>query len=397
MLNQQTHQRELSYCVLVTDVQPIEGYDRVEEAVINGWHCVVGKGDFKPGDKAVYFEIDSLLPADKFADFKFLAKKKFKVKTQKMCKRISQGLLLTFEQCGLNADDYNEGDFLTEIIGVTYADPSDQKRKKSSGNNNTVRYNKFFTNALKKHAWLRKVVKNKYGRKICAFIFKPEVRDDKFPKHFPTIHVTDQERCENMPWVLQDKTPYIVTQKCDGTSATYILERKKHDKYEFYVCSRNVRQMNEDQECYHNTNVYWEMEHKYDIKNKLTHWLERHMNSPYICWQGEICGPDIQKNPQALSERHFFAFHMINENGKYDMREAKKIWDSYDIETVPIVDENYIMPDDFEEFKLQADGCYDPSVCEGKADCPREGYVYYKTTDPNFSFKNVSREYLLNH
>ena len=28
--------------------------------------------------------------------------------------------------------------------------------------------------------------------------------------------------------------------------------------------------------------------------------------------------------------------------------------------------------------------------------CEREGYVYYKTTDPTFSFKNVSRSYLLN-
>ena len=27
----------------------------------------------------------------------------------------------------------------------------------------------------------------------------------------------------------------------------------------------------------------------------------------------------------------------------------------------------------------------------------REGFVYYKTTDPNFSFKNVSREYLMKH
>ena len=395
MLNS-NNQRELAYCVTITDVQPIEGYDRVEEATINGWRCVVGKGDFKPGDKAVYFEIDSLLPADKFADFEFLAKKKFKVKTQKMCKRISQGLLLTFEQCGLNANDYNEGDFLTEKIGVTYADPSDQKRKKSTGSN-AVRYNKFFTDALKKHTWLRKIIKNKYGRKICAFIFKQKVRDDRFPKHFPTIHPTDQERVENMPWVLKDKTPYIVTQKCDGTSATYILERKKHDKYEFYVCSRNVRQLTEDQETFHDSNVYWEMEHKYDIRNKLQNWLDRHVDSPYICWQGEICGPNIQKNPHSLKECHFFAFHMIDENGKYDMIKAKNVWNWYGIETVPIVDKNYVMPDDLEQLKHEADGYYDPSVCDGNISCPREGFVYYKTDDPNFSFKNVSREYLLNH
>ena len=53
--------------------------------------------------------------------------------------------------------------------------------------------------------------------------------------------------------------------------------------------------------------------------------------------------------------------------------------------------------DNFEDFKLSADGMYDSSVCEGNNNCPREGFVYYKTTDPNFSFKNVSREYLLKH
>ena len=67
------------------------------------------------------------------------------------------------------------------------------------------------------------------------------------------------------------------------------------------------------------------------------------------------------------------------------------------MEVVPIVDTNYILPDNFEDFKLSADGYYDSQVCEGYMDCPREGFVYYKTTDPTFSFKNVSRQYLLNH
>lgn len=84
-----------------------------------------------------------------------------------------------------------------------------------------------------------------------------------------------------------------------------------------------------------------------------------------------------------------------SKNGRYDIRDAKKIWDKFEMESVPIVDENYILPDDFEEFKLSADGKYDPSVCEGNKDCRREGFVYYKTTQPTFSFKNVSRNYLL--
>ena len=81
--------------------------------------------------------------------------------------------------------------------------------------------------------------------------------------------------------------------------------------------------------------------------------------------------------------------------GRYDIRDAKTIWESYNMEHVPIDDNLYVFPDNFEEFKLSADGYYNSSVCEGNAQIAREGYVYYKSTDPNFSFKNVSRIYLL--
>ena len=63
------------------------------------------------------------------------------------------------------------------------------------------------------------------------------------------------------------------------------------------------------------SNVYWEMAEKYDIKNKLIDWLEKNPDEPYICWQGEICGESIQKNPHKLKNTHFFAFHMIDLSG----------------------------------------------------------------------------------
>ena len=201
-----------------------------------------------------------------------------------------------------------------------------------------------------------------------------------------------------MPYILEDKTPYIVTQKCDGSSGTYILERKPFGKFEFYVCSRNVRQLTPDQKSFYDDNYYWECAIKYDIENKLKDYLNKHKDLDYVCWQGEVCAPDIQKNPQGLTETHLFCFHMIDSKiGKYDIRDAVKIWKNYNMETVPIINENYILPDDFEEFKESAENYYDASVCEGKTKQKQEGYVYYKTTDPNFSFKNVSRQYLLKH
>lgn len=421
MLNK-NNERELAYVVTVDAVTPIEGYDRVELAHVGGWTIVVGKGEFKPGDPAIYFEIDSKLPEVKpFIDMEFLAKKKFKVKTQKMCKSISQGLLMPADAFGWEVGsaqfagglvyikddegtphfpDDDDSRFLTKKLGVTYYVTEDNTRKANS----VDKYKKMAqrNGKLFSHQPFRWLMKRTWGRKLL-FVFFGRKRDKNtnFPTHFPFVKKTDQERCENMTWVLNDKTPFIVTQKCDGSSGTYILEKRKNlfgIKYEFYVCSRNVRQLTPKQKSFYDENYYWECAIKYDIKNKLKDYLEKHPYLDYVCWQGEVCSPKIQNNPHGLAETHLFCFHMIDSKiGKYDIRDAKKIWKEYNMETVPIINENYILPDDFEEFKLTADGMYDPSVCEGKKNQAREGFVYYKTTNPNFSFKNVSRKYLLNH
>lgn len=414
MLNKD-NQRELAYVVVVDDVTPIDGYDRVELAHVGGWTIVVGKGEFKPGDPAIYFEIDSKLPEVKpFTDMEFLAKKHYKIKTQKMCKSISQGLLMSAKNFGWTIEEHNygysihetggaehnannESRFLTAALGVTYAEPSDNQRKKENPN-------RIIDSILARHPFIAKkygkfIKKYKIIRILFSFFFGKK-RDKKtgFPTHFPYVKKTDQERCENMTWVLNDKTPFIVTEKCDGSSGTYILERKSFERFEFYVCSRNVRQLNENQKSFYEENYYWDCAIKYDIENKLKDYLKKHPELNYVCWQGEVCSPGIQGNPHGLSETHLYCFHMIDSKiGKYDIRDAVKIWEEYFMEHVPIVNENYILPDDFEEFKKSADGFYNSEVCEGHKNLPREGYVYYKTTDPNFSFKNVSRSYLLKH
>ena len=395
MLNK-NNERELAYVVRINKVEPIEGYDRVEYAHINGWGCVVQKGAFKEGDLGVYFEIDSKCPA--VEPFLFLEKRKYHVKTQKMCKRISQGLLMSFADFGRENDKYEEGTFLTKELGITYYEPEDNARKANS----VDKYKKMAqrNGKLFRHQPFRWLMRREWGKKLL-FVFFGKKRDKKtgWPVgRFPGVSKTDQERAENMPWVLNDKTPFIVTQKCDGSSGTFILEKKLFG-YEFYVCSRNIRMMKEDQECFYgNHNYYWEVAKKYDIENKMKNWLKANPKAKFVCWQGEVCAPAIQSNPQALTETHLYCFHWTDGlNGRRNIIDAAKDWKTMNMEVVPIVDTNYIMPDNFEDFKLSADGMYDSSVCEGNNNCPREGFVYYKTTDPNFSFKNVSREYLLKH
>ena len=411
MLNEKG-QRELVYIIRIDEIKPIEGRDRVECAVVGGWTVMVRKNQFKPGDLGIYFEIDSKVP--KKEPFMFLEGKHFKIKTQKYKtpngQFWSQGLLMGAEDFGwetiksedgstLSINGHHEGDFLTKELGVIYADADDNKRKAKSADKYKLMSQR--RPDIFKKKWAQWFMRRNWGKKLMFLFFgKKKDKKSQWPVGmFPGVSKTDQERCENMTWILEDKTPFIVTQKCDGSSGTYILERKGKKKYEFYVCSRNVRMTNEDQECFYGShNYYWEVAHKYEIEKKMREWLEKHPTLKWICWQGEICAPGIQKNPHNLSETHFYCFHWTDsENGRISIIDAAKNWKECEMEVVPIVNENYILPDDFEEFKASADGYYDISVCEGNSKCKREGYVYYKSTEPTFSFKNVSRDYLLNH
>lgn len=396
--------------VKIDSISPLPGYDRVESAVVGGWKIIIRKDKFKPGDYAIFFEIDSKVPAEE--PFLFLEPRKFKIKTQKMCKSISQGLLMSIEdftslenppawaismkeRIAEGKDVEHEG--LTEVIGVTYAVDEDNKRKAAP----VDKYKQMAQrkpNIFKK-PWARWLMKREWGRKFMFALFgRKKDRKNGFPTHFPYIRRSDEERIENMPFILEDKSPWIETTKIDGTSCTYILERKRFNKREYYVCSRNVRQLTPDQKSYYEDNIYWEVENKYHIRDFLEDMLKKHPDWEYVAVQGEGAGVSssgvkIQGDPHQFGELRFFAYNFIDSvKGRWNSVAAKELLQEYKIDWVPIVCENYILPDDMEEFKLHADGPCEASGASGA----REGYVY-RDTQGQRSFKNVSRQYLLRH
>lgn len=389
------NKRELAYVVTIDEIKPIEGYDRVEYARTNGWWCIISKNDnLHVGDKCVYFEVDSKCNAED-PRFAFLDKRHYKIKTQKMCKVVSQGLLMPlklFPELG----DPEVNTPVTDILKVTYSVEEDNVRKNKPNpdakyNSMAARHHKIFK--LKPVRWL---MKRAWGRKLLFMIFgKKKDNPRGWPTHFPYIHKTDEERCENIPWVLKIEDPLIVTEKLDGTSCTYILEKKKNrfgkTEYEFYVLSRNVRQKDEKQSCYHDHNIYWDLAFKYDIENKLKKYLEENPDLTYVCIQGEGVG-SVQGNPLKMSEDDLYVFNFIDSrNGRWISTLGKVIIESMGMKWVPILDEDYYICDNMEEFKQYADGksVVNPNV-------KREGVVL-RNPKNDFSFKNVSREYLLKH
>lgn len=97
--------RKLASIQKIWKIEAIEGADRIELAYVLGWQCVVNKGQFRPMERAVYFEIDSFLPIR--PEFEFLRDSSyrktdimgegFRLRTKRFRGQISQGLLLPID------------------------------------------------------------------------------------------------------------------------------------------------------------------------------------------------------------------------------------------------------------------------------------------------------------
>lgn len=376
--------RALAYIVVCGKVSPIEGADNIDIAEVGGWKVIIRKGEIAEGDKCVFFEIDSKLPEKEWSEF--LRPKHFKVKTMKLGKFnvISQGLLLplsTFPE--LRNHEVNTD--VTEILGVEYSVAEDNYRKKTNQNakytSMGARHPKLFK--TKPIRWL---MRHKLGRMVLFAIFGKK-KDDSL--EFPAfIKKTDEERVENQPWRVGDNREYILTEKLDGTSSTYVLQRKKSGKFEFYVCSRNIRQANKDQKTYHGRNIYWDMAFKYNIEQRMKEYLQSHSDVEWVCIQGESVG-SVQGNPLRLLEDDLYVFNFItSKSGRLGSMEGKDIISGWGMKWVPILGVEKTQGT-MEELKAYADGksAVNPSV-------DREGIVY-RSVDGMDSFKNVSRKYLL--
>ena len=388
MLNK-NGERELAYVVLVDGIEELPGYDRVESVHIGGWRCIVPKGQFHVGDPGIYFEIDSRVPSDNPA-FAFLEKRNYKIKTQKMCKSISQGLLMHAEDFGwkngLDADGYvliydpkdnshfwyadGEDRFLTKELGVTYADDEDNARKAPS----VDKYKKMTQrrpNIFKK-PWARWMMKREWGRKLM-FMFFGKKKDKK--NGWPVwVSKTDEERVQNMPWILNDTGSWVVTEKIDN------------------VCFDSV-----DKPCYYDTNIYWEMARKYDMYNVLSKLLEVIPKADWVTIQGETYGSGVQKRDYSMTGHDFRAFNLITSNrGRWDSCKMKSLLENgFNIPCVPIINKDFHFDELVGDNKV--DALLEMAIGNSKIDgLPREGIVF-RTMDGQKSFKAVSNSFLLKY
>lgn len=353
--------RKLASIQKISDIQPIEGRDRIVLASVLGWRVIVKKDEFQIGDLCVYVEIDSVMPEKE--EFEFLRSKKFRIRTMKMGGVVSQGIC--FPLSVLPGGLYQEGDDVTELMGVTQYEPemddpiTPEPKKKSW---------------LMRFSWYRKLVRRN--------------TKSEFPKQ---ISKTDEVRIQNAPEMLKDKNPYIVTEKVDGCSGSYLLIKHSFlffKWYEFIVCSRNRSIHTND------GSIYWQVAEKYDIQNKMKKMIGKYK---WIAVQGECVGPKIQGNKYKLTSPRFYAFNFITPEGRFGSIKAKGVLSLFEIDFVPILSIDQRLPDTVEDMLAMAHGlsCI-PSDGDPNNRTIREGLVV-RSRDGKKSFKAVDPEFLLKY
>ena len=334
-------ERKLASIQVIADIRPIEGADAIEVARINNWDVVVAKNvGHKVGDHVVYCEIDSFLPVRE--EFEFLRKSSFKrmgdqegfrLKTIRLRGQVSQGLILPMSIFGDFGWTAYEGLDVTERLGVV-----------------------------------------KYEPPIPAELA------GKVRGNFPGfLRKTDEERVQNLTkdytkWV-EEGLDFYVTEKLDGSSATFYLNDGV-----FGVCSRNL-DLEETE-----GNTFWKVARELDLENKLRNY------GINVSLQGELIGEGVQGNPYKLKGQtvKFFNAFDIDKQERMSLGGFLKIMDDLDLDFVPFLDMNFLLP-------RSIDGMLE--YAEGKSklnyETEREGVVV-RSMDTKISFKAISNKFLLN-
>lgn len=246
-------ERKLVTVERITELHPIEGADRIEVAKVRNWNVVVAKGLHEVGDLVAYFEIDSALDVSE-SHFEQFAERGTKtmedgtkvhvLKTIKLRGQVSQGLIMPLSELPYERPIYDEGEDLTEILGIQKWEP-------------------------------------------------PLKGGDNAPKGtFPTQYAdkTDSERVQNMSarqWREIQERDWFATEKLDGTSVTVT----KTEDGELIVASRNWT-VGEDS-----------LHYKAVVETGLADAIPNGYTA-----QGEIVGPGIQGNPLKLGKVQIFLF-----------------------------------------------------------------------------------------
>lgn len=306
------------YVAKIDVIENIPGADNIEQARIGGWNCIVKKGEYQPGDVVAIATTDAVIPqglSDAMNVTNYL-RKGGRVRTVKLRGVYSECLVIPnqFLPIGYNS----EGKDLMESLKIFKYEPPAKQIQLASGK------------------------KIRYHENPNFLVYY------KFPN------------MKNVTGMFTEEDTVQITRKIHGTNARYGIVKKnklslwdkvlkflrlnnKWSEYEFVVGSHNVEK-GSDSQGFYDTNVWYEIADKYEIKKKLWNFVRLYtpeeLGSGLVIY-GEIYGKGIQKGyDYGLDEIKFTVFDVM-ENGNYlDTLNTKLI--TIDILELPHVEELYI-------------------------------------------------------
>lgn len=375
-------ERKLARVVLIDSIHPIEGADRIELAMVGGWQVVVQKGLYVVGSKAVYFEIDSLLPVDRpvFADLANIGSKfQFvidgvqyaRIKTVKRMKQLSQGFCVPATE--VSVEHLPVDTDCTKALGVIKYEAQAEKESIAGG------------------------VGVKTGTSALGF-----------PRFIPK---TDQTRLQNIPVQFnqaRDKGELFEKSfKLDGSSLTVFMKDKMlgcasrnvgfrlqtENKGFVQVFKDYVQRVKQRGTLFVKVATQWKAD-----DNQFTQAAEESgantalvLVGRNLAIQGELVGPSIQKNFEGVDKNTFFVYDIYDIDAQAYMlpKDRQEFCERHKLQHVPLGSPHAVtLPVDVAAALEDADG---PSGLKGKY---REGFVY-KSMERDFSFKVISNTYLL--
>ena len=291
----------------IDEIKLIEGADNIELAIVGGWSCIVKKGEQSVGSLIICATTDAIIPqalSDAMNVTNYL-RKGGRVRTVKLRGVYSECLLIPLHYLSgkltMGNPDIKEGMDVMEIMGITKYEPPAKTIQLASGKK--IRY---IDNPNFNIYYKFPNIKNVTG------IFTEE--DD--------VQITRKIHGTNARYGIVKKTKLSLKDRIKLMLAKKIKPDWKWAEYEFVVGSHNIEK-GSDSQGYYDTNVWYEIAEKYNIKDRLWNLVKSTNNAKEVIGNGlvlygEIYGAGIQKGyDYGLNDIQFVGFDLIM-NGKYE-------------------------------------------------------------------------------
>ena len=241
--------------VEIGEVRPHANAERLEIVPVGGWQAVVKKGQFSPGDKAIYIEPDYMVPTER-EEFSFLAKDgrtQHRLKAVRLRGVLSFGLLIPVPS---NLGDVRPGDDVMAALGIERYEPP----------------------------------------------VKLAGADDLPADQYPRVHALkfDVESFQRYPLLFEPREPVIITEKLHGANARFLVLDGM-----FYIGSRTR---------WLKTDIPHAWKSASDADPRIRDWCER---NPGVVLYGEIYGAVQSLKYGAKQGEVRFAAFACSRNGEW--------------------------------------------------------------------------------